>query len=142
MPWREDELVVIAPATHALARRRKITVADLRNEPFVLREPGSGTRVVAEAALAEHGIHPGSGLQLGSTEAIKQAVAAGLGLALVSRAAAADQIALGYIAVLSITGMTVRRPLNELRLAGRSASATTLAFRELMGGRRTWARVK
>lgn len=130
--WREDELVVIAPATHSLVRRRRLTASDLKDEPFILREPGSGTRVVAEVALAEHGIHPSAALQLGSTEAIKQAVAAGLGLALVSRAAAADQLALGYIAVLRISGMTVRRPLTDLRLAGRSPSATTLAFRQLL----------
>ena len=130
--WLEDELVVIAPATHRLVRRRSVRVAELKDEPFILREPGSGTRTVAEAALAEHGIHPAAGLQLGSTEAIKQAVAAGLGLALVSRVAAADQLALGYIAVLKLTGMTVVRPLTELRLAGRSDSATTHAFREIM----------
>ena len=133
IPWRQDELVVIAPATHRLVRKRNVKVEDLKDEPFILREPGSGTRVVAEAALAEHGLHPASGLQLGSTEAIKQTVAAGLGLALVSRAAAADQLALGYIAVLKMSGMTVIRPLTELRLAGRSPSATTHAFREMMG---------
>lgn len=131
-PWLQDELVVIAPATHRLVRKRRVRVADLEGESFILREPGSGTRDVAEAALAAHGIHPRTGLQLGSTEAIKQAVAAGLGLALVSRAAAADQLALGYIAVLRLGEMVVSRPLTELRLAGRSDSVTTLAFREIM----------
>ncbi len=133
IPWREDELVVIAPATHRLVRRRRVTAADLVGEPFILREPGSGTRVVAEAALAEHGVHPGATVQFGSTEAIKQAVAAGLGLAVVSRAAAADQLALGYIAVVPVMGMSFRRALTELRLIGRSPSATTTAFRDLLG---------
>ncbi len=133
VPWREDELVVIAPSTHPLVRREKVSASDLVGEPFILREPGSGTRVVAEAALAAHGIHPTATVQLGSTEAIKQAVAAGLGLAVVSRAAAADQLALGYIAVLRLDRMSLRRPLTELRLANRSASATTIAFRCLLG---------
>ncbi|HEY8311406.1 MAG TPA: LysR substrate-binding domain-containing protein, partial [Gemmatimonadaceae bacterium] len=133
IPWREDELVVIAPATHPLVRKKRVAPGDLSGEPFILREPGSGTRVVAEAALAEHGIRPGATVQLGSTEAIKQAVAAGLGLAVVSRAAAADQLALGYIAVVRLGGNPIRRALTELRLAGRSPSATTIAFRTLLG---------
>jgi DNA-binding transcriptional LysR family regulator len=132
IPWREDELVVIAPSAHRLVRSKRVVAADLVGEPFILREPGSGTRDVAEAALAEHGVHPGATVQLGSTEAIKQAVAAGLGLAVVSRAAAADQLALGYIAVVPLTGVSLRRALSELRLSGRSASATTVAFRAIL----------
>lgn len=136
LPWREDELVVIAPAAHPLVRKRRVRAADLINEPFILREPGSGTRVVAEAALAEHGVHPGTTVQLGSTEAIKQAVAAGLGLAVVSRASAADQLALGYIAVIPLHGTGFRRSLTELRLTGRSPSAAAAAFRAAMSAPR------
>lgn len=132
IPWREDELVIIAPATHRLVRRKRVVAADLVGEPFILREPGSGTRAVAEVALAEHGVHPSATVQFGSTEAIKQAVAAGLGLAVVSRSAAADQLALGYIAVVPVIGMSFPRAMTELRLAGRSASATTVAFRDLI----------
>ncbi len=130
--WREDELVVIAPAAHRLARRRRVSAADLIDEPFILREPGSGTRAVAESALAEHGVHPGTTVQLGSTEAIKQAVAAGLGLAVVSRASAADQLALGHIAVIPLKSAAFRRSLTELQLKGRSPSASANVFRALM----------
>lgn len=132
VPWREDELVVIAPAAHRLVRKRRVSATDLAEEPFILREPGSGTREVAEAALAKHGVHPSAAMQLGSTEAIKQAVAAGLGLAVVSRASAADQLALGYIAVVQIRGVNFRRALTELRLNGRSPSAAAAAFRILI----------
>lgn len=135
--WREDELVVIAPAAHRLVRKRRVVAADLMSEPFILREPGSGTREVAEAALAEHGVHPSAAMQLGSTEAIKQAVAAGLGLAVVSRASAADQLALGYITVVNVRGVTFKRSLTELRLAGRSASAPATAFRALLAAAAT-----
>ena len=132
VPWREDELVVIAPAAHPLVHRKRVVAADLSGEPFILREPGSGTRMVAESALAEAGVHPGATVQLGSTEAIKQAVAAGLGLAVVSRASAVDQLALGYIAVVKLRGVTFRRALTELRLSGRSPSAAAAAFRALL----------
>jgi DNA-binding transcriptional LysR family regulator len=132
LPWREDDLVVIVPAAHRLARKRRVVVADLAGEPFILREPGSGTRVVAEAALAEHGVHPGATIQLGSTEAIKQAVSAGLGIAVVSRASAADQLTLGHIAVVPLRDMSFPRALTELRLTGRAPSAPALAFGALL----------
>jgi DNA-binding transcriptional LysR family regulator len=67
-------------------------------------------------------------MRVGGTEAIKQAVAAGLGLAIVSRAAAADQLALGKIAVLSINGLEIRRTLAQIKLRGR---VTTAAGRDL-----------
>ena len=132
VPWREDELVIIAPAAHPLLRKRRVMATDLSNEPFILREPGSGTRDVAESELARHGVHPSAAMQMGSTEAIKQAVAAGLGLAVVSRAAAADQLALGYISVVRLRDVVFRRALNELRLNGRAPSAATSAFRALL----------
>jgi DNA-binding transcriptional LysR family regulator len=131
-PWREDELVIIAPAAHRLVRKRRVVASDLASEPFILREPGSGTRDVAEAELAKHGVHPSAAMQLGSTEAIKQAVAAGLGLAVVSRASAADQLALGYIAIVRLRGVTFERTLTELRLAGRAPSVAASAFRALI----------
>lgn len=134
LDWREEELAVIAPPGHPLLARRRVTPGDLVGEPFLVREPGSGTRVVAERALEEQGIRPQLVVQLGSTEAIKQAVAAGLGLAIVSRAAAADQIALGRIAVIAVRGLALRRTLTELLVKGRRPSAPAAAFRELLRG--------
>lgn len=126
--WRDDELVVIAHPRHPLASRRKVRVEELESERFIVREQGSGTREVAERALASHGVRPAAALQLGSTEAVKQAVAAGLGLALVSRSAAADQLALGRIALVPLRGVALGRTLTELRLAGRMPSASAVAF--------------
>lgn len=131
-PWRDDELVVIAPPAHSLTTGRAHPVSALTDAEFIARERGSGTREVSESALAAHGITPRYVMQLGSTEAIKQAVAAGLGLAIVSRAAAADQLALGRIALVNVRGLTIRRTLTELRLRGRHASAATLAFESLL----------
>jgi DNA-binding transcriptional LysR family regulator len=126
--WRDDELVVIAPPDHPLARRRRVPLADIADETFIMREKGSGTRRVAEQALAARGVALRAGLQLASTEAIKQAVAAGLGLAIVSRAAVADQVALGRLAVVPLTGVSLHRTLAELRLVGRAPSAAAVVF--------------
>ncbi|MEP6509408.1 MAG: LysR substrate-binding domain-containing protein [Gemmatimonadales bacterium] len=69
-----------------------------------------------------------AGLQLGSTEAVKQTVAAGLGMAIVSKAAAADQLTLGRIALVRLERVVFKRNLAELRLKGRKASASATAF--------------
>jgi DNA-binding transcriptional LysR family regulator len=130
--WRSDELVLIAPPDHRLVRRRKVSAHELIAERFVVRERGSGTREVAERALSKHGVHPVAALQLGSTEAVKQAVAAGLGVAIVSRYAAADQLALGRIALVRLHGVELKRTLAELRLEGRKPSAPAAAFARFM----------
>ena len=70
LPWREDELVVIAHPGHTLAQRRRLRLADLADASFIVRERGSGTRRVAEEALAERGVSVKVGLELASTEAI------------------------------------------------------------------------
>jgi len=124
LPWRDDELVVIAPPDHALTAGGSIDLSDLANEVFLVREPGSGTREVAERALALRGIRLANTMRVGGTEAIKQAVAAGLGLAIVSRTAAADQLALGKIALLTVDGLVIHRTLTQLKLRDRAQTAT------------------
>lgn len=133
VPWRDDDLVIIAAPTHALGRPGvHVSKAMLAEYPFVSREDGSGTREVAEALLRTHGVHPHVALTLDSTEAVKQAVAAGLGIAVVSRAAAADQLALGRVTAVQIDGIDFPRQLTILRLAGRRPSAPAVAFESLL----------
>lgn len=128
--WRDDELVVIAPPDHHLLARNDVDVAMLARESFLVREPGSGTRVVSARALALRGVRLTNTMRVGGTESIKQGVAAGLGLAIVSRAAAADQLALGKIAVLLVNDLVIRRTLTKIKLRGRipTAAARELEF--------------
>ncbi|QHJ01012.1 LysR family transcriptional regulator [Xylophilus rhododendri] len=103
LAWREDELVIVSAADHALAAeaaRAPLSLDALRSARWLQREPGSGTREAVEQALLPHLHHLGSSLQLGSTEAIKQAAAQGMGLACLSRAAVEDLVTLGRLAVL------------------------------------------
>lgn len=86
-----NPLVVIAPADHALARRPQVEVAELAAEEFVLREAGSGTRQAAESFFAERGLLLQPRLELGSNEAVKQAVAGGLGISVLSAHALGHQ---------------------------------------------------
>jgi DNA-binding transcriptional LysR family regulator len=137
-PWKSDELVVIAPPSHRLVRPSessdppRATVADLTAETFLVREPGSGTRAVTEQALAARGVRLTRTMRVGGTEAMKQAVAAGLGLAIVSRAAAADQLALGRLAVLEVDGLTIHRALTRLTLRERTPTASARELDRLL----------
>ncbi|WP_298393463.1 LysR family transcriptional regulator [uncultured Azonexus sp.] len=96
----EDELQVICVPDYPLAEFPVLRPADLADYEFISREPGSGTREITDAYFAEHGIAPESlkaQMELGSPEALKGVVATGLGFAIVSRAVAAREIALGEL---------------------------------------------
>lgn len=134
-PWRVDELVVIAAPSHPLVRstrRDAVPIALLAKEVFLVREPGSGTRQVAEQALRQHGIVLERTVELGSTEAIKQAVASGFGLAFVSKATIPDQLALGKLTTLRVQELVIQRTLTRLKLVGRTLSPAARAFGRLL----------
>lgn len=134
--WREDEMVVIAAPTHPLARRPgPIRAAALAEEIFLVREDGSGSGEVVDAALAARRITPRQRLEVGSTEAIKQVAMAGLGVAVISAAAVADQIALGTLTVLAVQDFAIRRDFNRLAVPGRQPSPAAVAFDALLDGR-------
>jgi len=87
MPYRKQPLVFFAAASHPLARRAQLTMADLAGHSFVMREQGSTTRRVLEQCLAQEGVQVRSDLEIGSREAVREAVAQGLGIGVVSDAA-------------------------------------------------------
>jgi DNA-binding transcriptional LysR family regulator len=84
-PFLENPLVVFAPAGHPLAKEKNIPIERLAEEPFIMREPGSGTRRAVQSLFDEHGVKVKVKLELGSNEAIKQAIAGGLGISVLSR---------------------------------------------------------
>ncbi|AFZ56078.1 LysR family transcriptional regulator [Anabaena cylindrica FACHB-243] len=84
-PFLENPLVVFAPFNHPLAKEKNIPIERLGEEPFIMREPGSGTRRAVQSLFDEHGIKVKVKLELGSNEAIKQAIAGGLGISVLSR---------------------------------------------------------
>jgi DNA-binding transcriptional LysR family regulator len=84
MPLRRDRLIAFVHRAHAWARRRNVRPAELVGQRLVLREPGSTTRHAFEAALAGAGITIGEMLEIGSREGVREAVAAGLGVGIVS----------------------------------------------------------
>lgn len=109
-----DEIVLAVPPGHPFAGREAVTVEELRGQPLILREEGSGTRRSVELALdaAGHSVSLDAGaLILGSTQAILQAVAQGLGLGFVSARAAAQSAADGHMACIRLSGVDLTRDL-------------------------------
>lgn len=133
-PWRADMMVLIAAPGHPLAAAaRPVPPEAITGEVLIVREPGSGSREVVADALATRGVEPARTLEIGSTEAIKQVVAAGLGLAVVSAAAVKDQVALGKLKVIPWLGFSVERTLWQLRKRGRIEIPAARAFESLIG---------
>ena len=129
-PWMQDELVVVCAPRHPLARGRRgrASIAALREETWLLREAGSGTREVVERALQPHLHQIRSETELGSAEAIKQAVAEGLGIACLSKFAVADQLKLGRLVRLSTGLPRLARTFYLVHHERRFISATLAAF--------------
>lgn len=108
-PFMENPLVLIAPADHPLALERDIAPERLTDESFIMREPGSGTRLAAERFFEKHGVQAKVRMTLGSNEAVKQAVVGGLGLAVLSGHTLTLDAASGAFAVLDVRGFPLRR---------------------------------
>jgi DNA-binding transcriptional LysR family regulator len=105
----ENPLVVLAPASHPWSNRRQIPIADLASVAFVMREQGSGTRTAVEREFQKRGLPLHVKLELGSNEAIKQAVASGLGLTVLSRSTVRPDAAEPELVELDVHGFPLRR---------------------------------
>lgn len=124
----DNPLVPIAPLSHPLAKKRKLGFAHIRDEPFILREPGSGTRRACNAHFEKHRFAPKVRLELGSNEAIKQAVAGGLGLAVVSMHALAAAPADEGLAVLPLESFPIHSKWWVLYPRGKRLSPVAAEF--------------
>lgn len=128
-----DEVILAVPSAHAFAGREQVTVAELLDQPLVLREEGSGTRRSVESALARVGLGLSEArvvFTLGSTQAILQAVAQGLGLGFVSARAAAQAQADGHLACTRLAGVDLRRDLYLAYLPQRAGDPLVARFLE------------
>ncbi|AQT59552.1 LysR family transcriptional regulator [Cellvibrio sp. PSBB023] len=107
--WIEDELAVFCAPTHPLAKAQSVTVNDLLQETWILREQGSGTRETFDQALRHHQPDLNIRLELEHTEAIKRAVESGLGIGCISRLALRDAFRRGSLVELPAPELDLRR---------------------------------
>jgi len=124
----ENPLVALAPLRHPLARHRRVPLAAFVQQPLLMREAGSGTRMAFERFCADHRLSPNVRMQLGSNEAIKHAVAAGLGCAVLSRHTIGRAPQRDGLAVLPVEFFPIRRSWYLVRREGRPETPVTRAF--------------
>ncbi|MDQ7784056.1 MAG: selenium metabolism-associated LysR family transcriptional regulator [Desulfomonilaceae bacterium] len=128
-----DELVLAVYPEHPWASRKRIKRTDLEGEPFILRERGSGTRMVMERILDEHGFDVSRlsvVAEMGSTEAVRQGIKSKIGISILSRNAAADDIDHGLLAAVDIERIRFTRPLYLIQRRNRQMSPLCAAFLE------------
>ncbi len=138
-PVLEDELVVIAPPAHEWAEQREIEVEQLRSVPLLLREQGSGTRLVAELALRKAGLRPRDLhviLEFDMTEAIKSGVEAGLGIGIVSRWTIRKELELGSLRTITVRGLRMQRNFSAVCRAGPEPQGAAQSFLRFVRGAR------
>lgn len=128
-PFARNELVLVAPPTHRLAGCEHVSFAELAREHFLLREQGSGTRAALEVAFREAGYPLSVNMQVGNNSAIKQGVAAGLGIALISRVALDMELETNRLVILDVEGFPLMRQWLLVHLKEKNLSATARAFK-------------
>lgn len=122
-----NPLVVIAAAGHRLAARKRVTLAQLQGERFILREKGSGTRMATDAHLRQLGFTPSAVLELGSNEAIKESVEGQLGVSIVSRHALGPHW--DGLAILNVQGFPIQSQWHLVWPKGKRLSPIAEVFR-------------
>ena len=126
-PFLDNEYVVLAPAAH-WAVGKALTLQELATEPFLLREEGSGSRHVIDQHMRDSGIQLKVRLSLASNEAIRELVASGMGLTVLSRQALGDRPGHDGLAILDVAGFPLKRQWNVVHMRGKVLSLPARAF--------------
>jgi len=127
-PFVDNELVVVASIHHPLTKCSDISLEQLSKERFLIREAGSGTRLAIDRLFAEQGLKVHPYMELGSSEAIKQAVMAGLGISVLSRHNLRLELAGNHIAMLDVKGFPLFYRWYAVHLKGKKLSLVSQTF--------------
>uniref|UniRef100_Q31IK1 Transcriptional regulator, LysR family n=1 Tax=Hydrogenovibrio crunogenus (strain DSM 25203 / XCL-2) TaxID=317025 RepID=Q31IK1_HYDCU len=131
-PFFKNELIVAAPPNHPLAKHKQIPLSDLINENFLMREAGSGIRIATEERFAEEGYAIQPYMELGSTEAIKQGVMAGLGISVIARHAVRIEAKYDHLTVLDVQGFPLSRDWYIAKMQDKVLMPPAVAFLEFL----------
>jgi DNA-binding transcriptional LysR family regulator len=127
-PFLNNILGIVAYNDHPLANKKNITIEELANQRFLIRESGSGTRYVFDQLLQEHGVKIEPYMELGSSEALKQAVMAGLGIAVLSLHSVQLERDVNKLTVLDVEGFPLKRRWYAVHLKGKKLSLVARTF--------------
>ncbi|MHB9096822.1 MAG: LysR family transcriptional regulator [Syntrophales bacterium] len=127
-PLWEEELVLIVPPDHPFARARTIGISRLQDQPFIMSEKGSGVRAITEELLSGKGPSPRVVMELGENEAIKRAVASGLGITLISATVAKRELETGVLRAVRLSGARIMRQFSIIHHKDKYLSQLIRAF--------------
>lgn len=127
-PFLNNILGIVAHSDHPLANKKNITIEELAKQRFLIREIGSGTRNAFDQLLQEHGLKIEPYMELGSSEALKQAVMAGLGIAVLSLHSVQLERSVNKLTVLDVEGFPLKRRWYAVHLKGRKLSLVARTF--------------
>jgi len=126
--WTGDELVLVVAPGHRFATLGSVRAADLAGQPFILRERGSGNRETVDEALHRAGVYVRPAFELEGAEMVKQAVAANLGISILSRCAVELEVAAGRLRIIPIEGLRIERAIWLLRRRDQRLPRVAQAF--------------
>lgn len=127
-PFLENILVTVAPPDHPLANKKNISLERLVKERFLQREPASGTRIFFNKMLEKQKLKIEKYMEISSSEAIKQGVMAGLGLAVISLHSLRLECETGKLVILDVKGFPLKRRWYAVHLKGKTLSLTAKTF--------------
>ena len=127
-PFLENPLVVLAPRDHPLAGASNIPLQQLAAEPFIMREAGSGTRQAVQRLFDENRVPINVRMELGSNEAIKQAILGGLGISVLSEHTLTPEVAAGQLVILGVEHFPIRRSWYVVYPTGKQLSVIARTF--------------
>ena len=127
-PFLNNILGIVAHNDHPLANKKNITIKELASQRFLIRESGSGTRYVFDQLLQQHGVEIEPYMELGSSEALKQAVMAGLGIAVLSLHSVQLERDVNKLTVLDVEGFPLKRRWYAVHLKGKKLSLVARTF--------------
>ncbi|MNU59228.1 HTH-type transcriptional regulator CysL [compost metagenome] len=131
-PFAEDLMYIIVPGDHRLCKQSKVSARDIAHEPWILREPGSGTREAADKMFSILGFHPQEMVEFGSTQIIKESVEAGLGVTLLSEWVVRKELSLGSLAMLRLPETPVSRHFSWVMLHTEFKTKAVEVFMDLL----------
>jgi len=131
-PILPNPMVVFAREDHPLAHEKKISIEQLKNEKFIMREPGSGTRMVAYEAFDHHGLEPRVQMELSTNEAIKQAILAGLGISILSQYTLGLDTFEPRLSILNVQGFPIEKQWQFVYPVGKQTSSVSRAFMDFV----------
>jgi DNA-binding transcriptional LysR family regulator len=130
--FADHPIAIIAPPDHPLAKKRRLPLARLAGDTFLIREPGSGTRAAMERVFAERRFRPRETIEMSSNETIKQAVMAGMGVSFLSLHTVALELAARRLVVLDVSGTPVMRHWHVIHREKKRLSPVAQAFRSFL----------